>query len=406
MSPDFDRRIMISAPEKPPADAAINMAGPDLTPLLTPKRSLSKKSRGELLPSAKFIPLTIAALLAVATALECHSLSGAPASFVSWILSLAYGCLLWVWWAAVVEALWRTGNRRASVLSVSLKSVGVQILVALGVVSLHLGLLQISTRSMARVGPTIAREGYGQIDFFCLPRLGLELLIYGLVWFACAALHTQLAARRDAIRSLELEKQLSSAHLRALQMQLEPHFLFNTLNAVTTLMELNRREEALETLGHLNIILKTVLKRNSPSKIPLVQELEIVESYLAIERVRFADRLRVDLDLDPGVLDGLVPCFLLQPIVENAIRHGIAHCEREGCIETSAKLVGTRMQLQVRDNGPGLDGGTHSGFGVGLLNTRERLNHFYQDDYELRTSQPESGGFEVSITIPFERTAP
>jgi hypothetical protein len=392
---------MISAPEKPPVETAINMAEPDARLALDPK-----KPREEQLALTKFIPLTIATLLAVATALECHSLSGAPASLLSWVLSLAYGCILWVWWAAVAEVLWRTGNRRPGTLSVSLKTVSAQVLVALGVVSLHLSLLHISTRSMAKVGPTIAREGYADLNFFCLPRIGLELLIYGLIWFACSALHTQLTSRREAMRSLELEKQLSSAHLRALQMQLEPHFLFNTLNAVTTLMELNRREEALETLAHLNIVLKTVLKRNTPSKIPLVQELEIVESYLAIERVRFADRLRFDLDLDASVLDGLVPCFLLQPIVENAIRHGIARCENEGCIETSAKRVGDRMQLQVRDNGPGVDGGTRSGFGVGLVNTRERLNHFYQDDYELRTSQPESGGFEVSITIPFERTAP
>ena len=391
---------MVSALEKPPVDTAINMAQTNLAGVLTPG-----KARGGLLTSARLVPLAIAVLLAVATALECHafSKSSTSASLFSWTLSLAYGCVLWIWWAAIVAGLWRTGNRWPAAFSVSLKTVSIQTLVACAVVSLHLGLLQIGTRWVARVGPSFARQEYGWMDFFCLPHIGLELLIYGLIWFACAALHTQLAVRRDAMRSLELEKQLSSAHLRALQMQLEPHFLFNTLNAVTTLMELNRRDEALETLGHLNIILKTVLKRNTPSKIPLVQELEIVESYLAIERVRFADRLRVDLDLDPSALDGLVPCFLLQPIVENAIRHGIARCEREGCIETSAKRIGARMQLQVRDNGPGLNGGTHPGFGVGLLNTRERLNHFYQDDYELRTSQPESGGFEVSITIPFER---
>ncbi|MFZ0585299.1 MAG: ATP-binding protein, partial [Candidatus Sulfotelmatobacter sp.] len=136
------------------------------------------------------------------------------------------------------------------------------------------------------------------------------------------------------------------------------------------------------------------------------QELEIVESYLAIERVRFADRLRVDMNLDPNALDGLVPCFLLQPIIENAIRHGIAQCENDGCIQTSAKRVGTHMQLEVRDNGPGLNGKSHPGFGIGLSNTRERLNHFYQDDFELRASQPTSGGFEVLITIPYERKTP
>jgi LytS/YehU family sensor histidine kinase len=181
--------------------------------------------------------------------------------------------------------------------------------------------------------------------------------------------------------------------------------LLNTLNAATTLVELNRKDEALEVLEHLNTILKSALKRNTPSKIPLSQELEIVESYLAIERVRFADRLRVDINLDPGALDGLVPCFLLQPIVENAVRHGISQRESEGYIETTAKRVGTRMQLQVRDNGPGANGKSRAGFGVGLSNTRERLIHFYHDDYEMRAFEPESGGFEVQITIPYERTA-
>jgi LytS/YehU family sensor histidine kinase len=249
------------------------------------------------------------------------------------------------------------------------------------------------------------REEYNGLQFFSLPRFGMELLIYGLIWLGCATVKTQLAAQRDSMRSLDLERQLSSAHLRALQMQLEPHFLFNTLNAVTTLVELGRRDEALETLEHLNTILKLVLKRNTPSKIRLAQELEIVESYLAIERVRFADRLRVDLNLDPSAMDGLVPCFLLQPIVENAIRHGIAHCEDSGYIETSARRIGSRMQLLVRDNGPGLNGRSHPGFGLGLSNTKDRLSHFYPNDYELHAFQPESGGFEVSITIPYERAA-
>jgi signal transduction histidine kinase len=364
---------------------------------------------GELLPRARMIPFAIAAALAAATAIECHARATGVEGFFSWGFSLAYGCTLWLWWVPVIDLLWKAGTRRPFALRISPASVGIQAVIAAVVVVLHLGLLQAATNSIVSMGPASVKAEYSGLNFFCWPRFGMEMLIYAFVWLACAALHTQLAARRDAMRSLELERQLSNAHLRALQMQLEPHFLFNTLNAVTALMELDRREEALETLGHLNTVLKTVLKRNTPSKIPLAQELEIVESYLAIERVRFADRLRVDLNLDPNALDGLVPCFLLQPLVENAIRHGIAHCEKDGCIETSAKRIGTRMQLQVRDNGPGLkraglNGQADSGFGVGLINTRERLNHFYQDDYELRTGQAESGGFEVSITIPYEKT--
>jgi len=358
-----------------------------------------------LLPRVRLVPFAIAGALAVATAIECHALSSEAASLVSWGFSLGYGMVLWLWWALVVELLWRASVRWPFTLTVSAPALAAQMLVALAVVSLHLGILEGARYWIVRTGSARIAAEYGGLNFFCLPRFGLELLIYWLIWFACTALNTQLSARRDAMRSLELEKQLSGAHLRALQMQLEPHFLFNTLNAVTTLVELNRREEAIETMEHLNTILKTVLQRNTPIKIPLGQELEIVESYLAIERLRFADRLRVDLNLDPTALDGLVPCFLLQPIIENAIRHGVARCEKEGCIETSARRVGKRMHLQVRDNGPGLNGRSDPGFGVGLVNTRERLAHFYQDDYELRAFQPESGGFEVSITIPYERTS-
>lgn len=363
----------------------------------------AKRPWGELLPRARLIPLTMAAILAVATAIECHAQASGIESLLSWGFSLAYGCALWFWWAFVVYLLWRSSSRWPSSLRVSVRTLVVHGLIGVAVVTLHLGFLQETTQLIVRVGPEAVKAEYRGLEFFSLPRFGMEVLMYYLCWLACAAVNTQFVAQRDSMRSLQLERQLSSAHLRAVQMQLEPHFLFNTLNAVTTLVELGRREQALETLEHLNTVLKLVLKRNTPSKIPLAQELEVLESYLAIEQVRFADRLRVDINLDPDTLDGLVPCFLLQPIVENAIRHGIARCEDGGWIETSAQRVGTRMRLQVRDNGPGTNGRCASGFGVGFTNTKERLAHFYEDDYEFRAFQPESGGFQVSITIPYEK---
>jgi signal transduction histidine kinase len=366
--------------------------------------SRGKTARVKFVPRA--VPLAIACILALATAIECHAVATGASSLASWTVSLAYGMILWMWWAAVVELLQRTGKRWPFTLRISSAAMGVQLVVAVVVALLHLGILELSAHWIARAGPELEGAAYSGLQFFNVWRFGIEFLIYGLIWSACAAVNTQLAAQQDAMRSLELERQLSIAHLRALQMQLEPHFLFNTLNAITTLVELDRKQDALDILAHLNTILKTGLKRTSPSKIPLAQELAIVESYLAIERVRFADRLRIDINLDPSALDGLVPCFLLQPIIENAIRHGIAHCEEVGCIETSAKRVGSRVHLRVCDNGPGLNGRSHPGFGIGLRNTKERLVHFYQDDYELRAGQPESGGFEVLITLPFERKDP
>ena len=345
----------------------------------------------------------MAAVLAVATAIECHAQAPGIQSFLSWGFSLAYGCALWFWWALVVHLLWRSTSRWPSALSVSLRTLVVHLPIAIGVVTLHLGLLQGVTQLIVRLGPEAVKGEYRGLDFFYFPRFGIELLMYGLCWLACAAVNTQLVAQRDSMRSLELERQLSIAHLRALQMQLEPHFLFNTLNAITALVELGSREQAVATLEHLNTVLKMVLKRNTPTKIPLAQELEVLESYLAIEQVRFADRLRVDINLDPNTLDGLVPCFLLQPIVENAILHGIARCENGGWIETSTQRVGTHMRLQVRNNGSGMNGTSAKGFGLGLSNTKERLAHFYQNDYEFRAFQPESGGFQITITIPYEK---
>ena len=234
-------------------------------------------------------------------------------------------------------------------------------------------------------------------------RFGIEILIYGFVFGLIGIIQSQIRAQRDAMHSLELQRQLSAAHLRALQMQLEPHFLFNTLNAITTLVELGRQKEASEMLFHLNAILKSTLQRSTPEKVPLSQELEIVENYLAIEQVRFADRLRVEIKVDPSALDGLVPCFLLQPIVENAIRHGIAKCESSGLVQASATLDGALLRLHVRDSGSGTRAITQNGHGIGLKNTRERLAHFYPDEYAMQAQPLDAGGFEVAISIPYER---
>jgi LytS/YehU family sensor histidine kinase len=140
----------------------------------------------------------------------------------------------------------------------------------------------------------------------------------------------------------------------------------------------------------------------------------MIDNYLAIEQVRFADRLQVEIKVDPGALDGLVPCFLLQPIVENAIRHGIAPSINEGVVVASARREGSKLHLRIRDTGSGTcDTATrtnaspvavrpHDGHGIGLRNTRERLVHFYQDDFQMRAEPLREGGFEVAISIPYE----
>lgn len=349
--------------------------------------------------NAYVLIFSLAVILALATASECHSVTSLP--------SLIYGAVLWMWWGCIGSIYWRLGARVSFLSSLSRGAVGLHIVLAslLGVV--HLLLLG----SLGFTDPRWAEHHRSAWNVWAsllnINRFGLEILIYGFVLGLTGVVRSQLVVQREAMRSLQLEKQLSVAHLRALQMQLEPHFLLNTLNAITTLVELGRQEQASEMLSHLNAMLKSTLKRSTPEKIPLSQELELVENYLAIEQVRFADRLHVSIKIDPGALDGLVPCFLLQPIVENAIRHGIAPCEREGKIETTVRREGTTLHLRVHDSGgPATPtASAHSGHGIGLANTRERLTHFYQSDYAMTAEPARSGGFEVAIAIPYERAA-
>lgn len=333
--------------------------------------------------------------LALATASECRSVFYPP--------SLLYGAVLWGWWGCIAGLIWKLGPRQPSILRFSRDAIALHLVAgcALGVVHLLL---------LGSLGFTVAgwRAHHSALavwtSLWNINRFGIEILIYGFVFGITGISQYQIRAQRDAMKALELEKQLSAAHLRALQMQLEPHFLFNTLNAITTLVELGRQKEAAQMLAHLNTILKSTLTRTTPEKVPLSQELEIVENYLAIEQVRFADRLRIEIKVDPAALDSLVPCFLLQPIVENAIRHGIAHCEHEGLVEASARRVGRELHLRVRDTGRGHSALKQNGHGIGLRNTRERLMHFYHDAYDMKAYPMETGGFEVAITIPYERS--
>lgn len=337
---------------------------------------------------------TVATILAIATAVECQSVTHLP--------SLQYGAVLWLWWGCVASVLWGLGQRVPLVSSFSAKAIAIHVFAgsALGVAHLLLlGSLGF-TNPQWRAHETAFAIWTSMLN---INRFGMEVLLYGFVFGIAGIVQFQIRAQRDAMKSLELQKQLSAAHLRALQMQLEPHFLFNTLNAITTLVELGRSEEAVEMLSHLNVLLKSTLSRTTPEKVPLWEELEVMENYLAIEQVRFADRMRIEIKVEPGALDGLVPCFLLQPIVENAIRHGIEHCENDGLVEASARRDGSLLHLRVRDSGRGLNGRPQIGHGIGLKNTRERLAHFYQNEFAMKAQPLATGGFEVAITIPYER---
>src|SRR6266849_1875780 len=208
--------------------------------------------------------------------------------------------------------------------------------------------------------------------------LDYGVLLYGIVLLIHYAVEYYARYHEGRIKGSQLETRLAQAQLNALKMQLHPHFLFNTLHSISTLV--NEDPEAAEAMiARLSELLRISLENTGAQEVPLSQELEFVERYLEIEQIRFEDRLRVRFDIDPQTLDAQVPNLILQPLVENAIHHGIAGASR-GCIEIRSRIMEGKLLLQVLDNGPGLSGEvvqSRSGTGLGLANTRARLDALY-----------------------------
>jgi len=237
---------------------------------------------------------------------------------------------------------------------------------------------------------------------FAAYELSINLLAYSaIVGITYATDFYRRYKERELVASQALA-QLSQAQLRALRMQLNPHFLFNTMNTIAMLVRKQESDEAVRTIAGLSDLLRYVLEDTRTHEVPLRQELEFVERYLAIEQIRFADRLKVHVDAEPDTLDGHIPNLLLQPIVENAIHHGIASRAAASLIEVTARKVGDMLVLSVRDDGPGLAGRDEDrGDGVGLGNTRARLARLYGEVQSLELADSPSQGAVVTITLPF-----
>lgn len=228
-----------------------------------------------------------------------------------------------------------------------------------------------------------------------------EMATYWAIIGFSHAVAYQRQAQDRALRASQLETRLAEAQLQALQRQLHPHFLFNTLNAISALMHRDV-EAADQMLSRLSDLLRIALDQRGAQEVPLKEELEFLQKYLEIEETRFGDRLTVCYDIDPVTLDAQVPNLLLQPLVENSIRHAVAVRIEPGVIEIRSRREGDFLVVSVRDNGPGLPKeGAVSGRGVGLANTRSRLEHLYGPAHRLTFSEPAGGGLIVSVAVPF-----
>lgn len=208
-------------------------------------------------------------------------------------------------------------------------------------------------------------------------------------------------ARERETQAAQLAAQLSEAHLGALRMQLNPHFLFNSLNAIIVLVRDQNTAAASRMLELLSGVLRQVLRRDQTHETTLSRELEFLEQYLAIEQVRFSDRLCPNIEMDPALARAAVPRFLLQPLVENALRHGIARRAEAGVLQVSAHRENMQLVLAVRDDGPGLPNEMDAASGVGLSNTRARLAALYRGAATLSIENVESGGVIATVRLPY-----
>ena len=231
------------------------------------------------------------------------------------------------------------------------------------------------------------------------------LLIYLMILAAGQAYDLYQRLQAQELTSAELETRLAQAQLRALKMQLHPHFLFNTLHSVGVLVRKGAKERALEMLSRLADLLRQSLDNEDRQEVSLREELEFLARYLEIEQVRFGDRLTVDFDVDPETYPATVPNLLLQPLVENAVRHGVSP-------SASARTVGVRacrddgsLVVRVIDDGPGLPPGwsLEADEGLGLRNVRKRISRLYGEEGELSVGPGPDGGVEARVRLPYRR---
>jgi two-component system LytT family sensor kinase len=251
--------------------------------------------------------------------------------------------------------------------------------------------------------PTLAPGPLGEVWLKKINnQLLASLILYGCVLLVGYMLDSRERFSQQQMEATRLSEQLTKAQLNALRHQIEPHFLFNTLNAIAGQVREGNNDGAVDMIARLSEFLRHLLRNPGRQEVPLGEELEFVQKYLDIQKVRFADRLQVKIDVVKDLNSARVPSLILQPIVENAVKHGIAKRAQGGAIEISAMRIDGKLTVMVYNDGPSLPGDWEGKWAaIGLGNVRERLQSLYGDDSELKMTNEDARGVKVSISVPF-----
>ena len=315
-------------------------------------------------------------------------------------LLIGYYVLVWeAWLGATALIFWLAKRfpvvppRRMSILVHALAAC------ALGVVhSLYSVTLMILMRPYDRMTAEISQLRISEIIFYRLP---LVWILYCLVLGSAIALEYYERYRERALQAAQLEASLSDARLQALELQLQPHFLFNTLNAISALVRSRRNDEAVTMMAGLSELLRYTLDHSGNPQVALGEEISVLRRYLEIQRARFPDRMSFTIDASTEAERGLVPTLLLQPLAENAVKHGIEVSASPGVITVRAARSGDRLTIEVFNSGIL---GTHSNGGIGLRNTLARLRHIHGNEGKFDLTSV-NGGVLAAVSVPWQERA-
>jgi two-component system, LytTR family, sensor kinase len=299
-----------------------------------------------------------------------------------WALGLREGFTTWIGVAALTPLVLALARR----FPIERRRLPRRLLLHLGA-SLAFG---VAGSLIATTSAWIARDGLS------FPLVLTKIATWYTLFFA--AVYWGVIAAGHALTAAQLREQLTRERLEVLRGKLNPHFLFNTLNAISTMALQRDHEGVAQSLGLVGDLLRVSLDDTLPQEVPLARELEFTDKYLAVQRLRFGDRLAIERDVDPRALEALVPSMLLQPLVENAVVHGVAATPGPGSVRISAAADDGWLHIAVADSGPGFAGEVRNG--IGLAGTRERLATLYGGKATIDIGAAEGGGAMVTICIP------
>ena len=337
-------------------------------------------------------------LVGLAFAAQFYLSSNLLGRSITWVEAITYSLGDWYVWALLSLPIARFARRFPPEEGPAWRTAAIHLAAALGFSLAYVVLRALvgQAHSWLLDEPVTFPEVFRPLWVRTFP---FNLLIYGVIIAVSHSIDYYRKYHERTVHALELEKHLAEARLQALLRQLKPHFLFNTLNGIASLMhsDVHAADRMLVRLAEL---LRLTMSHPGQPLTRLQDEITFIEKYLEIERIRFRDRLSVTIDVDPAALEAQVPSLILQPLVENAIRHGVEPYARPGRIELVVRCEPGTVVLTVRDNGAGEPAGGFSREGIGLGNTRARLRELYGEQHRFELANHPDGGLIVRVTLP------